>query len=409
MAKRRHLDVAMPDEMDAIAAHNAPLKEQIARLRAKQKDEKNRKQSKQFGGAIKKLETQLREAPRIRALWDRGRPSPTYIYRRGVETQAGRLVGPAVLSVLTDGKTPFVVEPPPHTSPKTGRRLALAKWLMQPGHPLTARVFVNRIWNQHFGTGIVESLDNFGKLGTPPSHPDLLDWLAVEFVESGWSVKELHRLIMTSTAYFQSSAVTEQHERLDPQNRLLSRMPMRRLRAEEVRDSILFVAGRLSEQPFGEADQVDVRKDGLVTSKETRGGWRRSIYVRQRRKEMPTILETFDLPQMNPNCTQRMDSTVVSQPLHLLNNKMIYDLSRSFAERIEREAGSWVEMRVARAYLLAFGRPASSDELDTGVLAVDQLTRHWRQQGIEDSHTAHHALADWCHVLLNSAAFLYVD
>ena len=424
MAKRRHLEVALPDEIDEIAVHNAPLHEQITKLQAKQKNEQDKQQAKKVGNAIKKLKAQLREAPRIRALWDRGRPSPTYVYRRGVETQPGRLVGPGVLTVLTDGKTRFVVEPPPHASPKTGRRLALAKWLTQSDHPLTARVFVNRIWHQHFGKGIVASLDNFGKLGTPPSHPELLDWLAVEFVQSGWSVKDLHRLIMTSTAYRQRSALTEQHEKLDPENRLVSRMPMRRLRAEEVRDSILFVSGRLSDQPFGKPDPVEIRKDGLVTSKASRGGWRRSIYVRHRRKEMPTILETFDLPQMNPNCTQRMDSTVVSQPLHLLNNKMIYELSRAFAERIEHEVVAefaktqspqseflqiQLQDKIARAYLLAYGRTATDVELVTGVLAVDRLTRQWQQQDMDDSHAGQHALADFCHVLLNSAAFLYVD
>ena len=214
---------------------------------------------------------------------------------------------------------------------------------------------------------------------------------------------------MTSTAYRQSSAVTERHEKLDPENQLVSRMPMRRLTAEELRDSILLVAGRLSERPFGEPDAVDIRKDGLVTSKESRGGWRRSIYVRHRRKEMPTILETFDLPQMNPNCTQRMESTVVSQPLLLLNNKMIYELSRSFAKRIEIDAGSTAEDRVARAYLFAYGRSSSDNELYAGISAVDQLTRQWKQQGSNDAEAVHNAFADFCHVLLNSAAFLYVD
>ena len=409
MAKRRHLEIAMPDEMDALAAHNAPLNEKIDTLKAKQQVEKDKKKAKQFDKAIKKLERQRRTAPRIRALWDRGRPSPTYVYRRGVETQPGRLVSPGVISALPNGTEPFVVKRPQHSSPKTGRRLALAKWLTQPSHPLTARVFVNRIWHRHFGTGIVASLDNFGKLGTPPSHPELLDWLAIQFVDSGWSVKALHRLIMTSTAYRQISTVAELNERIDLENRLVSRMPMRRLTAEEVRDSILYVASRLSERPFGEADPVEVRKDGLVTSRALQGGWRRSVYVRQRRKEMPTILETFDLPQMNPNCTQRMDSTVVSQPLHLLNNKMIYDLSRSFAERIEREAGLPNEMKVARAWLQAYGRFARDDERKTSTTVLEQLTRQWQQQGLDDRQAAHYALADFCHVLLNSAAFLFVD
>ena len=169
-------------------------------------------------------------------------------------------------------------------------------------------MFVNRLWKQHFGSGIVSSLDNFGTLGSPPSHPELLDWLAVEFVKRGWSIKEMHRLMMTSKAYQQQSTITDEHLRIDPDNRLVSRMPMRRLSAEEVRDSLLLTAGRLSTRPFGPPDAVEVRKDGLVTSKLNDGAWRRSVYVRQRRKEMPTLLETFDLPQMNPNCVARTSS-----------------------------------------------------------------------------------------------------
>ena len=150
---------------------------------------------------------------------------------------------------------------------------------------------------------------------------------------------------------------------------------MRRLSAEEVRDAILSASGRLVEEPFGPADEVNIRKDGLVTAKANRGGWRRSVYVRQRRKEMPSILETFDLPQMNPNCTQRMDSTVVSQPLYLLNNKMIYDLSRSFAERVEREAGDSMESRIALTYQLALGTSIDDQQ--------QQITR--RQSGCPTS------------------------
>ncbi len=409
LAKQRHLEVILPEEAKAIAEHNAPLEKAISTLRSQQDAASDKQQLKKLSERIKQLEAELRRAPKIRALWDRGRPSPTYVYRRGVETQPGRLVEPGVPAVLTDGKTPFAAQPLNHSTPKTGRRLAFAKWLTQPNHPLTARVIVNRIWHQHFGQGIVKSIDNFGKLGTPPSHPELLDWLAVEFVESGWSVMHLHRLIVNSTAYRQSSTVSELQAQLDPENRLVSRMPMRRLSAEEVRDSILFVSDRLSGRRFGEPSPVDVRQDGLVTSKEQGGRWRRSIYVRQRRKEMPTILETFDLPQMNPNCTQRMDSTVVSQPLHLLNNRMVYDLSRSFAERVARDAGLLPRANVERAWLLAYGRPASEDEGREGVLVIRQLTESWQREGMDELQAARNGLADFCHVLLNSAAFLYVD
>ena len=281
--------------------------------------------------------------------------------------------------------------------------------MTSPDHPLTARVFVNRVWKQHFGTGIVASLDNFGKLGSPPSHPQLLDWLAREFVNSGWNLKQLHRLLMTSTAYRQQSMTTPQRQQVDPDNRLLSRMLMRRLDAEEVRDSILSMASRLELRPFGPPDPVQVRKDGLVTSQPIDGRWRRSVYVRHRRKEMPTILEAFDVPQMNPNCLERKNSTVVSQPLHLLHNRMIYDLSRSLAERVEREAGPDVDRQIELAMLITFGRGPNDEQRRTARAAMEQLAQSWSEKLKEEDGAARRALADYCHALLNSAAFLYVD
>src|SRR5262249_14820496 len=146
----------------------------------------------------------------------------------------GRLVGPGVPSVLTDGKTPFEVKPPWPGAKQTGRRLAFARWLTKPDHPLTARVLVNRLWKHHFGSGIVKTLDNFGKAGAAPTHPELLDWLALEFVRQGWSLKAMPRTMMTSAAYRQSSAVTPVLDKLDPDNALLSRMPLARLDAESL-------------------------------------------------------------------------------------------------------------------------------------------------------------------------------
>src|SRR5439155_26126458 len=166
---------------------------------------------------------------------------------RGDYLTPGLLIGPGVPSVLTDGKTPFDVKPPWPGAKKTGRRLAFARWLTKPDHPLTARVLVNRIWKQHFGPGLVKTLDNFGKAGARPTHPELLDWLAREFVRQGWSIKALHRLMMTSATYRQSSTVTPSHEQSDPDNVLSSRMPLQRLDAEALYDAMLLVAGRLDD------------------------------------------------------------------------------------------------------------------------------------------------------------------
>src|SRR5262249_8552884 len=213
--------------------------------------------------------------PKIQALWDRGEPSPTYVYRRGDPNNPGQLVGPGVPSVLTDGKTPFDVKPPWPGAKSTGRRLAFARWLTRPDHPLTARVMVNRVWKFHFGRGIVSTLGNFGKVGSPPSHPELLDWLAPAFVASGWAVRHPSRLVGTSTADRQRSAATPALTAADPDNALLSRMPLVRLDAEALYDTMLLVAGRLDEYRYGPADAVEARPDGLVTPAGTDRGWRR--------------------------------------------------------------------------------------------------------------------------------------
>jgi hypothetical protein len=237
---------------------------------------------------------------------------------------------------LTDGKTPFDVRPPWPGAKQTGRRLAFARWLVRPDHPLTPRVAVNRIWKHHFGTGIVRSLANFGKAGMPPTHPELLDWLARQFVAQGWSIKGLHRAIMTSATYRQSSAVAPDRVAIDPDNSLYSRMPLVRLDAEALYDTLLRVAGRLDETPFGPSDAVETHPDGLVTSVGTPRGWRRLVYVRQARKQILTHAENFDYPPMNPNCVERRDSIVVLQALQMMNAGLVQDLAGQFAARARR-------------------------------------------------------------------------
>ncbi len=433
----RVLSVAAPAELAEMAANNRKIDEQIAAEKRRLTDLAEQLQQQGAVGEggldslpqyrnmkdrvnllVKALESQRQTEPQIRALWDRGEPTPTYVYRRGDYLQPARLVGPGVPSMLTDGKTPFAVQPPWPGAAKTGRRLALARWLIQPDHPLTSRVMVNRIWHHHFGRGIVASIDNFGKLGTPPSHPELLDWLAIEFVRQDWSIKAMHRLMMTSSAYRQSSRVENEVIAADPQNELLSRMPLRRLDAEELNDGLLAVSGRLAPQMFGRPDPVNVRGDGLVTPREVDGGWRRSLYVLHRRKEIPTVLETFDQPAMNPNCVQRVSSTVAQQALYLWNDARVRELSASFAARVAAEADN-PTAQVERAILLAFGRPASSEERNWGVQALADLTEAWQrrstsQDGNNDNtanpNTAlQQALVSYCHTLLNSAEFLYVD
>ncbi|MCA9116424.1 MAG: DUF1553 domain-containing protein, partial [Planctomycetaceae bacterium] len=374
-----------------------------------------RKLSGQVSKKVSALKKTLPPVPAVRALWDRGVPSPVYIFRRGEHNNPGRLVGPGVPSVLTDGRTPFEVTPPFPDAPQTGRRLALARWLVQPDHPLTSRVMVNRIWNHHFGRGIVRTLDNFGNTGMRPTHPELLDWLAVRFVEEGWSIKAMHRLMLQSSTYRQVSEVTEQLEAEDELNELFSRMPLQRMDAEVLRDSLLAVAGELELRRFGPPDAVAVRKDGLVTSKRGDAGWRRSVYVLHRRKEMPTMLETFDLPQMIPNCVARPSSTVASQALHMMNNGMVREVAGSFAGRVREEAGEEAGAQIELMYQLALSRNPTSEETRLTEEALTGLTAAWTKQiGTEDgpadeAEARQRSLANVCHSLLNSAAFLYID
>ena len=354
-------------------------------------------------------EARRRPAPRLMALWDRGEPSPTYIYRRGDYLNSGALVQPGVPAVLTDGQTPFEITPPWPNSKSTGRRLAFAKWLTRSDHPLTARVMVNRIWKHHFGQGMVRSLGNFGKTGDKPTHPELLDWLAREFVRAGWSMKALHRTMLTSSVYRQSSSTSQQSSTLDPDNRLLSRMPLRRMEAEVLRDTLLLVAGQLIEQPHGPSDPVQIRPDGLVVA-----GQRRSIYVQQLRKHPISLLESFDLPAMNPNCLQRSESLVAPQALHLLNDTGIRELANQLASRVRQEAGEDLANQIDRVYRITLSRPPNVEELTDSQQTLQQLTAAWTKQLSTTAQppageAERKALATYCHALLNTAAFLYID
>jgi mono/diheme cytochrome c family protein len=406
-----------PERRDVVQRYLAEKFEKSLRVdrdELKRLDATFKKEADETDARIGVLQARRLPEPRIQALWDRGEPSPTYIYRRGDPRNPGRLVGPGVPSVLTDGKTPFEVPPPWPGAKQTGRRLAFARWLTRPDHTLTARVEANRLWKHHFGVGLVATPGNFGKAGSPPTHPELLDWLAREFVRRGWSIKAMHRLMLTSSTYRQRSTVTPELESIDPGNALYSRMPLVRLDAEALYDTLLLVAGRLDEARFGPADAVQVRPDGLVTPVGTGRGWRRLIYVQQRRKQIPTHLEAFDFAPMNPNCVERRQSTVAPQALYLLNNGMVADLAEGFARRVGREAGDSPAAQVARVYLIALGRPPRDDEEDAGVRALNALADEWARHqagaGPPDPGAASRkALATFCHAIMNSAGFIYVD
>ena len=397
----RYLPYVSSRERQVWQTESARIDAEITKLKAEPK-------TAESDGKIKALEAQRQPEPRLMALWDRGEPSPTYVYRRGNYLTPGTLVRPGVPAVLTSGNVGFAIEPPWPGAKSTGRRLAFAKWLTQPEQPLTARVFVNRLWKHHFGQGIVKSLGNFGKTGDKPTHPELLDTLAVELVRQNWSPKALHRKMLLSSTWRQSSAVTESIKTLDADGRLLSHMPLRRMEAEPLRDSLQYVAGELDETRFGPAEPVRVQPDGLVLS-----GKRRSIYVQQLRKQPPSLLESFDLPAMNPNCLQRSESLVSTQALHLMNDASVRALSEKLAERIIRETASGRLSDIENLYWIVLNRPPTQDEVTVVSASLQKLTVAWEQDlaaaGQEKAQAPKKALATICHTLLNSADFLYVD
>ncbi|MEE3219007.1 MAG: DUF1553 domain-containing protein, partial [Planctomycetota bacterium] len=243
--------------------------------------------------------------------------------------------------------------------------------------------------------------------GERPSHPELLDCLAVEFSKRGWSIKQMHRLIMNSRTFRQSNSITTENRKRDPQNRLLSRMPIRRMNAEALRDSLLFVSGKLQNDPGGIPDTVSVDRNGQVTANPTAEGlWRRSVYLQYRRTEIPTMMGSFDYPEMGPNCVARTVSTVSPQSLMLMKNHRVYRLAGAFAERVAEllDPGNRhdTSAKIDLVYQLALSRLPSDREREIGRQGLRELETHWK--GDRQA-----ALATYCHTIFNSAAFLYVD
>ncbi len=352
----------------------------------------------EIDGQIRAEDAKRRTFPEIRALYDLPGEAKTQLVRRGDWTNLGKEVPPGVLSVLATAK-PFTWTSPGKDAPTSGRRLAFAEWLTQPDHPLTARVMVNRLWLHHFGEGIVTTPDNFGAKGARPSHPELLDWLATEFVARGWSIKAMHRLILTSSAYRQTSLVSAEGKRIDPENRLLWRQRFRRVEAEVLRDSVLSVAGNLLPALYGQPDVMHRDGDEVVTS--PIGPQRRSIYLQVRRSQPLTLLQVFDQPVMETNCTRRAVSTVASQALSLLNSQFMVNEANLFAGRVLKEGG---DNPVDYAVRLAFGRPATErEQTRMKAFLAEQAARY------KDGDPQRRALADLCHMLLSANEFVYVD
>jgi mono/diheme cytochrome c family protein len=390
---------------------------------------------------LKKIDAHLAEIAAQRPFQDfiavlgevPGTVPATFLFHRGDHRQPQQEIAPGGLTVCAPPGERLEIAPDDPQLPTSGRRLALARWIGGPQNPLTARVLANRVWMNHFGRGLVNTPADFGAMGEAPSHPRLLDWLARDLVEGGWKLKRLHKLIMTSTAYRQSSAADDQKIELDPENRLVARMPVRRLDAEAVRDRILAATGVLNLKMFGPpvpvkedaVGQIVVGVDAPAAGNEVPAGqeaFRRSVYVQVRRSQPLAMLHVFDQPVMETNCERRVVSTVATQSLMLMNSEFILQQAGYFAARIRKEAAGDPTRQVQTAWQLAFGRAPDAGELERALafLAAQQSPAPPPAPepvaGAEKPPAADSAalppidpLVNLCQVLLSTNEFLYVE
>lgn len=336
------------------------------------------------------------------------RPKQMHVFLRGNPHVKGDPVQPGFPTIL-NAPTPQI--PPVAADAKTsGRRTVLAKWIASPDNILTSRVMVNRIWQHHFGRGIVRSTNNFGLIGDAPTHPKLLDWLATEFVRRGWRLKEMHKLIMLSSTYRMSSRGNPQALVKDPQNNLFWRFNMRRLSAEEIRDSIHAVTGRLNLKMYGPGIYPTISQEVLAGQSEPGKGWgksspeeqaRRSVYIHVKRSLVTPMLASFDFPDTDSSCEARFSTTQPTQALGMLNSEFIHRQASNLAARLRRESGNDRRAQVARALQLVLSRPTKERDVKRGITLIETL----RQRGL----TAEKALDYFCLYAINLNEFVYLD
>ncbi|MEZ5357106.1 MAG: DUF1553 domain-containing protein, partial [Bryobacteraceae bacterium] len=340
--------------------------------------------------------------PVAQAMVDNGAASPkTHVLSVGVYDAYKEEVQPGFLTILDPGDATIV--PGGNTS---GRRTALAKWLTAPSNPLTWRVMVNRVWHYHFGRGLSGTPSDFGVMGERPSHKELLDFLTNKFEEDGYSLKKLHKRILMSSTWRQSSQNREEAAAVDPENKLLWRFTRRRLEGEIIRDSMLSAAGLLNTRMYGKG-VFPPMPPGVIT----RGGWdteqdesetrRRSIYTFVRRNTRYPMFEAFDMPDTHESCARRNRTVTPGQALDLLNNQLVLDWARGLANRVSNDTGLTAEKQVERAYRFTYGRAPEAEELTAAVGFLDSHSK------LVDSRES--ALVDLCHMLLNSNEFVYLN
>ena len=375
-----NISLASPEEKQAWEQNNKQLQAKIAALKNRARSATDAEKEK-LSTQIEDLEDQLPAPPAIiPATWnDKQHQTVIHVLKRGVWELKGDAVGPRPPDVLVaDGRAELATDV---ANPRT----QLARWLTGAQNPLTARVLANRVWQHHFGAGLVPTPNDFGLRGGRPSHPELLDWLATALVEGGWRLKPIHRMLVLSSAYAQTSASdSPAAKQLDPENRLLSHFNRRRLSAEEIRDTMLSVAGRLNLRLGGPSVMVPVEAE-LVKQLYKPTQWqpakdvaehdRRSLYLIAKRNLRLPFMETFDAPALQNTCARRESSTHAPQALELLNGKFSNDLAAAFARRLDDECGTDLTRVVERAYQLAIGRAPTANERALGLAFVREQPR----------------------------------
>jgi mono/diheme cytochrome c family protein len=367
--------------------------------------------------ALKELKQESVPVEQALVVTESGTQAPdTFVFPRGnphAEPTPERLIAPAFPAILRPQEP--VIVPPASGVASTGRRTALATWIASPNNPLSARVLANRIWQHHFGRGIVRTASNFGLMGDPPTHPELLDWLASELVAGNWRLKPLHKTILMSEAYRAASAGTADALAKDPLNDALWRFDMRRLTAEELRDSIHVASGGFNPKMFGPGVYPDIPKAVMAGQSRPGSGWgssppeeqaRRSIYIHVKRSLITPILADFDMADTDTSCPVRFTTTQPTQALGMMNGDFLQRQARLFAERVRREAGGPDDVATAaevrRALEIALTRTPTDEEVTRGVALIDKLEG---QDGVGPSR----ALELYCAMVLNLNEFAYLD
>jgi mono/diheme cytochrome c family protein len=424
--RRDDLVIELPPGRDEIAAHNAALDAEMAPLKEEQskldeKKESDKPRLEELKKQLSEIGARQRHPEVTMGASDRTDPPATQIFYQGDFSSPREEVAPGFVSVIRPG--PASVEAPREGT--TGRRLALAKWIVSRDNPWTARVLVNRIWQQHFGTGLVATPNDFGYTGARPTHPELLDWLAIEFMENSWSVKELHRRIVLSRTYRQASVNRAEAQSVDPDNQLLWRQNVQRLDAEMLRDALLSVSGQLKLEGSGPARWPEVPQELLYAQPaiqeaikgEDGGrmqGWFtspveetdvRSLYLVRKRCLPIPFLQAFDLPGTETSCARRDRTVVAPQALMLLNSPESVRSTEAFAERVLASVGESPTLEknretiIRQAFRLALMREPDSAELE--------LTHQFLS--VPEAGELKSAVVSLCRAVLNLNEFVYYD